>query len=76
MAKVKGLVVVESFSVKLTVALRVPIAVGVNWTVKVVLPPAATEAAGWLVTLKSAALVPPIETLPTVKAAVPLLAIV
>ena len=43
MANVKGLVAVVSFSVKLTVAVRVPLAVGVNCTVKVVLPPAATE---------------------------------
>ena len=43
---------------------------------KVVVPPAATELAGWLVTVKSAALVPVIETVPSVKAAVPLLVIV
>src|ERR1700678_1519154 len=48
MAKVKGLVAVGSFSLKLTVALRVPPAVGLNCTVKVVLPPTATEPAGWL----------------------------
>ena len=75
-ANVKGLLVVESFSLKLTVALRVPPAVGVNWTVKVVLPPAATELVGWLVTLKSEGLVPPIETWPTVRRGVPLLVIV
>ena len=56
--------VVVSFSVKLTVAVPVPTAVGVNCTVKVVLLPAATELAGWLVTVKSEALVPPIETGP------------
>jgi isoprenylcysteine carboxyl methyltransferase (ICMT) family protein YpbQ len=76
MANVKGLVVVESFSVKLTVAVRVPNAVGANWTVKVVLLPAATEVAGWLVTVKSDAFVPVIETVPSVKAAVPLLVMV
>jgi len=75
-ANVKGLAVVGSFSVKLIVAVRVPLAVGVNWTVKVVLVPAATDALGCVVILKSPAFVPPSETVPTVKAAVPLLVIV
>ena len=76
MAKVKGLVAVGSFSVKLTVAVRVPPAVGLNSTVNVVLLPAATEAVGWLVTVKSDGLVPVIDTLPSDRAAVPLLVIV
>ena len=46
MANLNGLLVDGSFSVKLTVAVRVPLAVGLNCTVKVVLPPAATKLAG------------------------------
>ena len=75
-ANVNGVAAVGSFSAKLTVAVRVPPAVGVNWTVNVVEPPTATELLGWLVTVKSPELVPPIETVPTVKGAVPLLVIV
>jgi hypothetical protein len=75
-ANVNGLVVVVSFSSKLIVAARVPPAVGKNWTVKVVLLPAATEVTGGVVMVKSAALVPVIDTVPSVKAAVPLLVIV
>ncbi len=75
-ANVNGVVVVGSFSAKLTVAVRVPPAVGLNCTVNVVVPPTATEPAGWLVTVKSLAFVPPIETVPTASGAVPLLVIV
>ena len=53
-----------------------PTVVGLNWTVNVVLPLTATELAGWLVTVKSEALAPVIDTVSTVKAAVPLLEIV
>ena len=53
-----------------------PAAVGVNCTVKVVLLPAATELAGWVVTLKSAGVGAADRDLPSVRAAVPLLVIV
>ncbi len=75
-ANVNGLVVVGSFSLKLTVAVRVPVAVGRNCTVKAVLCPAATKLLGCPVTLKSLALAPPIETLPRIRFAVPVLEIV
>ena len=75
MANVKGRRS-RRLSSKLSVALRVPPAVGVNWTVKVVLLPAATEAAGCCVTVKSPELVPLIDTVPSVRAAVPLFAMV
>ena len=54
---------------------RVPLAVGLNCTVKVVLPPTATVLLGCVRTVKSAAFIPPIETVPSVKGAEPLLAI-
>ena len=66
-AKVKGVAVVVSFSLKLIVPVLVPPVVGLNWTVKVVLLPAATDVAGGLVMVKG----PVADTVPMDRAAVP-----
>jgi hypothetical protein len=56
---------------KLRLALRKPLALGLNCTWKVLFPPAATEEAGWTVTVKSAACVPETVTELTLKGPVP-----
>ena len=61
----------ESLFPKLKLAERNPVALGSNRTLKVVLPPAATELAGCVMTAKSAACVPEMVTLFTVKEALP-----
>ena len=61
------------------VAVRSPVADGLKVTWKVVFPPAATGETGWTVTVKSAALVPPITTFGVpvrVRSMVPVLRIV
>ena len=70
MLKLKGFSF-ASLLLKLSVALRRPLALGSNLTEKVVLPPGVTLAAGAAVTVKSAACVPPTVTLPRVSVALP-----
>ena len=64
----------------LTVALRVPVALGSKVMTKVLVPPALTvEASGWVVTVNSEALVPETATIGVpdrLKAPLPLLVIV
>src|SRR5208337_5382639 len=62
-----------ALSEMLTAAVRVPVAVGVNVTLIVQLPPPATELPQVLVWAKSPALVPVIATLVILKAALPVL---
>lgn len=61
---------------KLNEAVRRPVALRLNCTLKVVFPPAATLLAGCTVIVKSAAFVPDFVTVPTVNAAEPVFWIV